>query len=85
METNDCSSKTILYYADVSILVNKRPVGLIAPPFIIGFLATENEPNVSSNIVQNHSSFAQIHMKCWSKLGQVGVGSNIAQNHSSSL
>ena len=25
---------------------NKRPVGLIAPPFIIGFLATENLPKV---------------------------------------
>ena len=42
---------------------NKRPVGLIAPPFTIGFLATENLPKVKlgqvevgSNIAQNHSS-----------------------------
>ena len=42
---------------------NKRHVGLIAPPFTIGFLATENLPTVKlgqvevgSNIAQNHSS-----------------------------
>ena len=40
-----------------------RPVGLIAPPFTIGFLATENLPKVKSgqvevglNIAQKHSS-----------------------------
>ena len=36
--------------------LNKRPIGLIAPPFIIDFLATENLPKVSSNIAPNHSS-----------------------------
>ena len=42
---------------------DKRPFGLIAPPFTIGFLATENLPKVKlgqvevgTNIAQNHSS-----------------------------
>ena len=44
-------------------IINKRPPGLIAPPFTIGFLTTENLPKVKlgqvevgSNITQNHSS-----------------------------
>ena len=42
---------------------NKKPLGLIAPPFIISFLATKKMPTVklgqvvvSSNIAQNQSS-----------------------------
>ena len=38
------------------LLKNKRPVGLIAPPFINGFLAIDNLPKVSSNNAQIHSS-----------------------------
>ena len=41
----------------------KKPLGLIAPPFIISFLATKKMPTVklgqvvvSSNIAQNQSS-----------------------------
>ena len=79
-----------------NLKTNKRPVGLIAPPYILGFLAAENLPKVSSNIAQNHSSgllevtsghyLPNSHENLpKSKLGQVGVGSNIAQNHSSSL
>ena len=47
--------------------INKRPPGLIAPPFTIGFLTTENLPKVKlgqveagSNIAQNHSPTVQI-------------------------
>ena len=43
--------------------LNKRPPGLIAPPFSIGFLITEHllkaklgQVKVGSNITQNHSS-----------------------------
>ena len=63
-------------------------VGLIAPPFIIGFLATENVPSLylayrnSYRVIiytNSHESWPKV------KLGQVGVRSNIAQNHSSSL
>ena len=44
-------------------VINKRPPGLIAPPFTIDFLTTDNLPKVKlgqvevgSNITQNHSS-----------------------------
>ena len=44
-------------------LCNKSPPGLIAPPFTIGFLTTQNLPKVKlgqvevgSNITQNHLS-----------------------------
>ena len=43
--------------------INKRPPGLIAPPFTIDFLTTKKIPKVKlgqvevgSNITQNHSS-----------------------------
>ena len=52
---------------------DKRHIGLIAPPFIIGFLATNKIPKVSSNIAQKSliwpleshiwPLFSQIHMK----------------------
>ena len=45
------------------LVLDKRPPGLIASPFTIGFLSTENLPKVKlgqvevgSNINQNHSS-----------------------------
>ena len=36
-----------MYLVIISSNSNKRPPGLIAPPFIIGFLATENLLKVS--------------------------------------
>ena len=42
-------------YVTILKVHNKRPVDLIAPPFIIGFLDTENLPKISSNLSQNHS------------------------------
>ena len=36
--------------------ISKKNDGLIASPFIIDFLATDNLPKVSSNIAQNHLS-----------------------------
>ena len=49
----------------IVLISNKRPVGLIVPPFIIGFL--ENVSNVTHLGLKlgsrNWSLFAQIHMK----------------------
>ena len=52
-----------------TLKVNKRPPGLIAPPFTIGFLTTEKLPKVKLgqveiglNITQNHSSRLGSHI-----------------------
>ena len=76
-------------------LVNKRPTGLIAPPFIIGFLNTENLPKVKTLLKITHlasrkSCLVIICPNSYEKLtkvksGQIGVGLNSAQNHSPSL
>ena len=55
---------------------NKRPTGLIAPPFIMGFLDTCLViicPNSYEKLTKVKSS------------SHIGVGSNIAQNHSSNI
>ena len=77
------------------MIKNKRPTGLIAPPFIIGFLDTENLPKVKTLLKITHlasrkSNLVIICPNSYEKLtkvksGQIGVGLNIAQNHSSSL
>ena len=79
----------------LSSFLNKRPTGLIAPPFIIGFLDTENLPKVKTLLKITHlasrkSCLVIICPNSYEKLtkvksGQIGVGLNIAQNHSSSL
>ena len=71
--------------------LNKKPTGLIAPPFIIGFMVTENLPKVQTLLKITHlasmkSCLVIICPNSYEKLakvksGQIGVGLNIAQNH----
>ena len=43
-----------------TIYINKRHIGMIAPPLIIGFLATENWPKVKLGHVEVNSNINQI-------------------------
>ena len=47
------------WFRKVLLYLNNRPVSMIAPPFIIGFLATENLPKVKLVQVEISSNIAQ--------------------------
>ena len=86
---------TVQCFCENGVKCNKRPTGLIAPPFIIGFLDTENLPKVQTLLKITHlaSRKSCLVIICPNsyetltkvKYSQIGVDSNIAQNHSSSL
>ena len=58
---NDFQSDSIISIPH-KLYTNKRPPGLIAPPFIIGFLATDNLPKLNEIQVEVNLNNAQNHL-----------------------